>query len=114
MQTESIITKTHELLKEGILLLRRFPRDFKFNLGDRIQTRMADTLELYIKAYYSAPKQKRELLQQANINLSILRHYFRLSFELGLYPSSKYEEMAKRLNEIGRMTGGWLKNLPPE
>lgn len=56
----------------------------------------------------------RDLPRRYYINLSILRHYFRLGFELGLYPSSKYEDMAKRLNEIGRMTGGWLKNLPPE
>jgi hypothetical protein len=46
-----------------------------------------------------------------NIRLEILRHYFRLCYDLGLYNSLKYKDFAERLDEIGRMTGGWLKSL---
>jgi len=30
---------------------------------------------------------------------------------LGLHSSLKYKDFAERLDEIGRMTGGWLKSL---
>ncbi len=46
-----------------------------------------------------------------NIRLEILRQYFRLCYDLRLYNSLKYKDFAERLDEIGHMTGGWLKSL---
>ncbi|MBK8565779.1 MAG: four helix bundle protein [Saprospiraceae bacterium] len=43
--------------------------------------------------------------------LEILRHYFRLCYDLGLYNSLRYKDFAERLDEIGRMVGGWLRWL---
>lgn len=108
---ESIITKTYDLLRHSIPLLNRFPRDFKFTLGERIQRMLADLLELLIEAYYQPPNQKRQTLQRVNILLEKLRHFFRLGYDLGLYTSLHYQDYAERLNEIGRMVGGWLKSI---
>lgn len=112
MSKETIIQKVYELLKFTIPVLNKFPRNQKFTLADRIQNQLSDLLELYIEAYYIPGREKKRLLFKANIDLEKLRHYFRLSYELGLFPSTKYEEFAIRLNEIGKMTGGWLKALP--
>lgn len=111
IKKETIITQMYDLLKDTIPVLNRFPRSQKFTLGDRIQNQISDLLEQYIKAYYSPPKEKLALLLQANISLEIIRHYFRLAFDLGLYKSTKYHEFAKKLHEIGKMTGGWIKSL---
>ncbi len=100
------------MLKEAIPVLNKFPRTQKFTLGDRIQNKISDLLEIYILAYYAPKKEKRQLLQKANTDLVIIRHYFRLGYDLGLYPSTKYALFAERLEEIGKMTGGWLKSLP--
>lgn len=108
---ENIITQTYDFLKYSIPILNKFPRSQKFVLGDRIQNKITDLLEIYINAYYSPINKKRELLGQANISLEILRHYFRLAYDLGLYSSTVYHQFAKKLNEIGKMTGGWLKSL---
>ncbi len=35
MSKESIISKAYDLLKYSIPVLNKFPRDFKFTLGDR-------------------------------------------------------------------------------
>ena len=108
---ETIIQKMYEFLKNTIPVLNKFPRSQKFTLGDRIQNQLSDLLELYIQAYYASASGKKPLLHQANIQLEIIRHYFRLAYELGLYHSNRYQDFAERLHEIGRMTGGWLKSL---
>ena len=99
------------MLKNTIPILNKFPRNQKYVLGDRIQNQLSELLELYIKAYYLPKTQKIPLLKQANIQLEIIRHFFRLAYDLGLYPSTKYQFFAEKLHEIGRMTGGWLKSL---
>lgn len=108
---ESIIQKVYDLLKHTIPVLNRFPRNQKFTLADRIQQRLTDLLELYIRAYFAHRREKSQKLKQANVELEILRHYFRLAHDLGLYPSSQYQRFAESLHEIGRMTGGWIKSL---
>lgn len=111
MKKDVITQKVYDLLKFAIPALNKFPRNQKFTLGDRIQNQLSDLLELYMEAYYSKAPQKRLLLAKANVRLEVLRHYFRLCYDLGLFHSGKYEAFATRLNEIGRMTGGWLKSL---
>lgn len=111
MSKESIISKAYDLLKYSIPMLNKFPRDFKYTLGDRIQNMQAELLELLIEAYYQPPALKRDTLARVNILLEKLRHFYRLGYDLGLYTSLRYQDFAERLNEIGRMTGGWLKSL---
>lgn len=111
MSREGIIEKSYKLLKEAIPVFNRFPKNYKFTLGDRIQHQLSDLLELYINAFYKPPAEKKALLSQANVQLEILRHYFRLCYELGLYSSKKYQYFSKALNLIGQMTGGWIKAL---
>ena len=108
---ETIVQKAYDLLLSAVPVLNKFPRSQKFTLADRIQNGLTDLLEELVRAYYSPPDAKKALLAQVNIRLEILRHYFRLCYDLGLYSSLKYKDFAERLDEIGRMTGGWLKSI---
>ncbi len=110
---KSILIATYELTKFMIGLLKNFPRDQKFLLGDRMQNTTSDLLEIFIEAYYSKSKNKIALLEKANILLEKLRFYTRLCYELGLYNSRKYSEISDKIQEIGRMNGGWIKSLRP-
>lgn len=109
--SETIIQKAYDLLKTTIPVLQKFPRSQKFTLANRIQDGLSDLLEELIRAYYSYTDLKKEKLRNVNIKLEILRHYFRLCYDLGLYNSLKYKEFAESLDEIGRMAGGWLKSI---
>lgn len=108
----SIIMRCYDLLKYHTELIKQFPRDHKFTLGDRIYTLCADLLELYIEAYYKADKPlKKELLHRANIQLEKLRLFVRLAYENKLFTSGKYREASENIQELGRMTGAWIKSL---
>ena len=103
----SAVTRTYDLLKWTIPQLQKFPRDQKFLLGDRIENGLLVVLELLVTANYS--RKKTDQLQQANLRLEMLRFLFRLSFELKYLNQRRYELAASRLDEIGRMVGGWLR-----
>jgi len=81
------------------------------NNKETITQKVYDLLKNTIPVFFQSKNQKIPLLNQANIKLEILRHYFRLAYDLGLYNSNRYQFFAEKLHEIGRMTGGWLKSL---
>ncbi|HAD13053.1 MAG TPA: diversity-generating retroelement protein Avd [Saprospirales bacterium] len=108
---ETIVAKAYDLLKHTLPIIEGFPRSQKFTLGDRIQNHLSDLLEMLIEAYYLPAAEKRPALQKVNIKLEQLRYFFRLGFDRGHYNSIRYNEFAQRLDEIGRMVGGWIKSL---
>lgn len=93
-------------------MLEGLPRSQKFTLGDRIQNHLSDLLEMLIEAYFLPASEKRPILLRVNIRLEMLRHYYRLAYERGHYNSLRFKDFAERLDEIGRMVGGWVKSLP--
>ena len=110
-QQNTILVQTYELLKYLIGVLKHFPREQKFLIGDRVQGLVSDILELFIEAFYSSGKAKKEKLVQANILLEKLRYYIRLAYELGYYNSKRYGQIMDKIQHIGRMNGGWIKSL---
>ena len=67
----------HDLAAWIIPQLEKFPRTQRFTLGEHIETKLFDVLEQLLKAACSW--QKREALQEANLQLEMLRHFWRLS-----------------------------------
>lgn len=117
-QTETIVAKAYDLIKFALPVLNKMPKDQRFLLGDRIQNMLSDLLERLLEAYYAPTHQKKALLTQVNLLLEKLRYFCRLGYDLGYYNSTRYHDFANKINEIGKMTGGWLKSLdtkrPPQ
>ena len=91
--------------------MNTLPRAYKFSLGDRIQNQLLDLLEQLIEAVYLPAKQKIPVLQKVNRCLEKLRVLFRLLFDFQCISFKKHLYFVEKLNEIGRMTGGWIKSL---
>ncbi|MFH1562214.1 MAG: diversity-generating retroelement protein Avd [Nitrospirota bacterium] len=106
-EKETIITKTYDLLKYSILILSRFPRDQKFLLGEQFQNLLTDILDAFIEAYYS--QKKLPILIPVNLLLEKLRYRIRLSHDLNFISHKQYGLLSEKVDEIGRMLGGWLK-----
>jgi four helix bundle protein len=108
----TILNKSYDLLKVLSELVKNFPRDQKFVLGDRIYNLSADILELYIEAFYTTTSSnKKALLKKLNIQLEKLRFFLRLAYEKDLFSSGLYRKLSEQIDELGRMTGGWYKSL---
>ena len=54
-------------------------------------------------------------LTEANLVLEMARHHVRLAHDLKLISPHQYEVFARKMEEVGRMIGGWLtKSRRPE
>lgn len=109
LENLKIRQKIEDMIIYGYQALRQFPRSEKFALAAEIKRSMIRLLSLVIacnKRYY-----KKNTLQELDIELDVLRSYIRLSMQLEFLPFRKYEIWATKLDEIGRMIGGWFRSI---
>ena len=86
-----------------------FSKKYKYTIGDRITNIQLDILENIIEAKYTSGKKKSHFLRKTNLNIEKLRFLVRLSKDLECITISQYEYAAEKINDIGKMTGGWEK-----
>jgi hypothetical protein len=108
----AVITKTYDLILWSCNHTSRFPRNHRFVLGDRIERNLYGLLETLIAAKYT--KDRRRLLEAANLSLEILRFQMRLAKDLQCLKVESYAFAAKSIDEVGRLVGGWLRARPAE
>jgi hypothetical protein len=92
-ESDNILTKLQDLLVYLIPQLNKFPRDQKFVLGDRIETKLLDVQEFCLRAYYS--RERRGHLLEANLQLEVARHLVRLANALKLFSNHTYGVLAE-------------------
>ena len=85
----------------------QFPRSHRFVLGDRLLGVGLDMQGLLVEASYT--RDKRALLQQAGIKLAQLRYLVRMAKDLEFFSIRQYGYLAEKMEEMGRMIGGWMK-----
>jgi hypothetical protein len=103
-----VITKAYDLILWSCHHTGRFPRNHRFVLGERIERNFYDLLETLLKAKYT--RQRRPLLEQANLILEILRFQVRLAKDLQCLKTVSYGFAAKAIDEVGRLVAGSLKS----
>jgi four helix bundle protein len=109
MEELIIYQKMQELLEYGYVALRQFPKSEKYALGADIKSTMYKVLQYIIianKRYY-----KKNTLQELDIAHEVLRRQIELAKTLRFLPFKKYELIIMRVDEIGRLIGGWKKRL---
>lgn len=102
-----ILQKCYDMIEYGYTALRHFPKSERFTLAADIKKSMYELLKMIIRAnkrYF-----KKTTLQDIDIEIENLRYLIRLSNGLGFLPFKKYENWSRKLEELGRMLGGWIK-----
>lgn len=102
------LEKTYQFVLWVVPTLEKFPRSQRFVLGDRIENTVLTVLEGLIEATYS--KQVETILRGVNLALEKLRFLFRLSKDLRYLDLKRYEFVAREIDEIGRLVGGWISS----
>lgn len=87
------------------------PRTERFGVGTKIDTQFLELLEILRRATYTKTEQKITLLQHALIRIDSVRFFLQLSWEMQLVSNKKYISISEKIDEIGRMVGGWKKGL---
>lgn len=105
--TPEAVQACHECIVWLIPLLDQFPRARRFTLGDRIETALLEVLDALLTATYS--RDKAASLARANQRLAVIRHLWRICFELKVIAMNRYEHGSRLFVDLGRQIGGWQK-----
>lgn len=88
-----------------------FPRLSRYTLGVKIDSLFTDAVELVLFAGYASREQKLNAVRKASTKLDSLKFFLQLAWELKALDHKKYAALAAPLAEVGRMLGGWRKQL---
>lgn len=81
-------------------------------MGARIQNLGISILETLIEsAIHKKGQQKLAILEDVNVKLEQLRYLLRLATAIRVLNNRSHHYGSQRLQEIGMMVGGWIKNI---
>jgi len=78
-----------------------------------LDNRTLDALELAVRAIFSPPARERAVLEELNLLLAQLRVLWWLCQERGWISRQQLVFVVGKIDEAGRMTGGWIKQVEP-
>ena len=85
----------------------KFPKKVRFTFSTRIDNLALDLLEDVVEARYT--REKGAILRRANLRLEKLRVLVRICHTQRYLPTAGYEHASRRIDEAGRMLGGWIR-----
>lgn len=111
MDTLPIINRTYEVYKNIVEMNNTLSKRWRYSIGVSMENSILSLLEELIMAK-NAPKQlKGTYLIKASALLEVSRLKLRLFLELQLINETKVFQMQSKMEEIGKMLGGWLKSI---
>lgn len=106
-QKENLLTRLEDFMVWFLPHLEKFPRNYKFLIGDRAVKILLDILEDVADAYYSHEKLVK--LQRANIGLEKFRRILAVCVRMRFLTAKQLAYASNRMHEIGSDLGGWMK-----
>jgi hypothetical protein len=106
-----VIENARDLLLWAVPTVTKFPRSYRFTLGERIERRLYNILEGLVRARFSKVSTKNKHLEAVNLDLEVFRHEIRMAYDLKLLSLRQVEHCARLTDVVGRQIGGWVKSL---
>lgn len=108
-QNMLIYEKTLDMIAYGTIALQQFPRHEKFVLAAKIRGQMYDVLALIVEV--NKRQYRKTALTELDIAHETLRHLVDLAYRrLEYIDRKKYMLWMEKINEVGRLLGGWIKS----
>ena len=92
-------------------IVPHIPRGARYTIGSRIENKFLDILELSYISYFSEKEEKLGRVTECISILDTLKFLIHVSWEAKFIANKHYEELALKLDDIGKMFGGWRKSL---
>jgi len=86
-------------------------KNSRYTIGQRIENKFLDLLEMSYTAYFTEKDKKLEKISECIFILDKLKFLITIAWEAKLIASKQYEEIAHKLDEVGRMLGGWKNKV---
>lgn len=92
-------------------IVPHIPKTARYTLGARIESKFLDLLETAYTAYFSSKDKKIEKISNCILISDILKFLLSAAWEAKFISHKQYAEIAVKLDEIGKMLGGWKRGL---
>ena len=83
----------------------------RYTIGERIENKFLDLLELSYKTYFTGKDGKIEKISECILLTDSLKFLISVAWEGRIISNKDCEDMAMKLDEIGKIFGGWRKSL---
>lgn len=103
-----ILQKTKDLAKYLYISFVKYPKYEKMGFVTDYKKTLFQFLALIIRAQKKYCK--KTTLQDADVQLELLRLFNDLSYDLQFIDEKRYLLVANMTNEIGRLLGGWIQS----
>ncbi|MEK7585986.1 MAG: four helix bundle protein [Patescibacteria group bacterium] len=104
-----VVIKLFVLYEVTHKLIFKFPKHERYTLGEKIERTILDGIELFVFANQVSKYEKEKVLAQANSKIELLKILFRISLNCEILEARVYLDIESKLQEIGKMTQGWIK-----
>lgn len=94
--------------------LPHVPKDARYTLGIKIDNLFVETIEFVFVASYLGKNQKLPYVQKAAAKLDLLKFFLQIIWEIKALDNKKYAMVSEKLDRIGKMLGGWFRQLNKE
>lgn len=87
------------------------PKKSRYTIGARIEKYFLDTLEAVFLASVSDRAHRLVYVERAVVKFDALKFFLQVAWESKVLDTKKYTALSSILEGIGKMLGGWRRNL---
>ncbi|MBI2279002.1 MAG: four helix bundle protein [Candidatus Brennerbacteria bacterium] len=106
-----VIQKLVAAYKLWHALVQNFRRTSRYTLGAKIDSLLLEVIENTVAASYLPIHEKSSVLAKSISKLDFVKFFLEVAWEIKELDSKKYIAVSEKLDEAGRMLGGWKKGL---
>lgn len=111
MQELPVINRTQELYESISKITEKLPSLKRQTVGRRLEDDCLLLLELLIMAKHAPKAHKGPYLIKSMARTEIIQFQLRILLTQKLANETTLHQLQAKVNEIGRMLGGWLRSL---
>jgi len=106
-----VLQKLVKVYKLWQAYLPHFPKNSRYTLGEKIDLLFLEIIEYIVIAGYLSKQEKLPYIKKGVIKLDILKFFLQIAWEIKALDNKKFIELSEKLVEVGRMLGGWKKEI---
>ena len=93
--------------------LPHIPKDTRYTLCGKVESLLVETVEAVFVASFLTKEKKLPYVERAARKLDLAKFFLQIVWEIRALDNKKYALISGELNEIGRMLGGWVRQVTP-
>ncbi len=111
VQEMSLFQKAYDLYRVLHEATKKYSKGDRYSIGEETKKKVLEVIEAITKAGHAKKEWKVSLIEQAVISLELVKVFTRLGYDTRSLNQQQYLEIQERIQEIGRMLGGWKRSL---